>query len=336
MKALVKSQPTRGLWLEDVPMPVIGPHDVLIKVKKASLCGTDLNIYKWGDWASKNVPIGLTIGHEFMGEIVEIGPEVKKYHSGQRVSAEGHLTCGECLLCRSNKRHLCPETRGIGYHAPGAFAEYIAVPEENVFLLPDNIPGDVACFFDAFGNAVHTAFSSPLKDQDVLITGAGPIGIMATAIAKHAGARNIVITDINEYRLNLAKKMGATHAVNVDETALSEVVSDMTLTVGMEMSGSPNALSDLLNYCINGANISLLGVLPPNTIIDWDLVIFKMLTLKGIYGREIFKTWHQMTDLVTSGLDLNPMITHSYKLEEFEKGFSAMFSGDCGKVILEI
>lgn len=336
MKALVKSKSERGLWLEEIPMPHVGDYDVLIKVKQASICGTDLHIYSWDDWAKRTVPVGTTIGHEFTGEIVEVGSKVTKYGPGRRVTAEGHITCGKCRQCRSNQRHLCPETEVIGIHKNGAFAEYVAVPEENVFLLPDHISNVIGSVMDPFGNAVHTAFSAPLKDQDVLITGAGPIGIMAVAVAKHAGARNIAISDINEYRLHLAEKMGATHAINVDEISVSEAVKDLDITVGMEMSGVPSALNDLISNVTNGGHISLLGLLPQNTVINWDDVIFKMLTIKGIYGREIFSTWHRMAEILGEGLPLEPIITHRFKFEEFEKGFDAMFSGDSGKVVLEL
>ncbi len=339
MKALIKKEAQRGLWLGEVPMPTVGPHDVLVKIRKTAICGTDVNIYKWEEWAKKNVPVPLTIGHEFMGEVVEIGSAVKNIQIGDRVSAEGHLTCGYCPPCMMGKKHLCMNVRGIGYHTTGIFAEYASLPEQNIFKLPNFISDDIAAIFDPFGNAVHTALSFPLTTEDVLITGAGPIGIMAAAIAKKAGARNIVVTDVNEYRLDLAKKLGATATVNVAEISLKEFMKkhgiDHGFTVGLEMSGNPRAFNEMLESMRHGGNIALLGILPPGCAIDWDLVIFRMLNIKGIYGREIFSTWYQMTSLIESGLDISPLITHHYSYHEFEKGFEAMLSGQSGKVILD-
>lgn len=338
MKALVKKYPKEGLWLEEVPLPVCNDDEVLIKTLGASLCGTDGHIYKWDDWAKKNVPVPLTIGHEFMGEIAEVGRRVKGLDVGRRVSGDGHITCGVCPPCREGKRHLCMMTIGLGVKRPGCFAEYFTLPADNVFLLPDSVPDDIAAIFDPFGNAVHTALSFPLTGEQVLITGAGPIGMMAAAIAAKSGASTIVITDISDYRLGLAKKMGATHTVNISKQSLTEVMKlakiDYGFTVGMEMSGNPKALADQLQHARPGAHIALLGILPPDCPIDWDLVIFKMLEIKGIYGREIFRTWHQMIHLLDSGLDLSPLITHRFSFDEFEKGFNAMFSGQCGKIVL--
>ncbi|MEC7839420.1 MAG: L-threonine 3-dehydrogenase [Chlamydiota bacterium] len=339
MKAIVKSKAEEGLWLEEVPIPEIGDKDVLVKVRKSAICGTDVHIYKWDAWSQKNVPVPLIIGHEFMGEVVELGKSVTDISVGDRVSAEGHITCGICPNCRTGKKHLCMNTRGIGYHTNGTFAEYAAIPAENIFKLPNFIADDIAAVFDPFGNAVHTALCFPLAAEDVLITGAGPIGIMAAAIAKKAGARNVVVTDVNQYRLDLAHKMGATTVVNVATTNLKKAMESINIehgfTVGLEMSGNRQAFCDMLENMRHGGNIALLGILPPDCTIDWDLVIFKMLNIKGIYGREIFSTWYQMTHLVESGLDISPMITHHYRYEDFEKGFEAIFTGQSGKVILD-
>lgn len=339
MKAIIKKNNAPGLNLEDVPMPKIGPNDVLIKLRKTSICGTDVHIYKWDDWARKTVPTPLTIGHEFMGDVVEIGENVRDIKVGDRVSAEGHLTCEHCPSCKAGKKHLCMNTRGIGYHCTGVFAEFASIPEKNIFKLPHFISDDIAAIFDPFGNAVHTALSFPLTCADVLITGAGPIGIMAAAIAKKAGARNIVITDVNDYRLELAKKMGATTAINVSKQSLKEQMAHLNIehgfTVGLEMSGNGRAFAEMLELMRHGGNIALLGILPPDCLIDWDQVIFKMLNIKGIYGREIFSTWYQMTALIESGLDLSPLITHHFPYQDFEKGFEVMMSGYSGKVILD-
>lgn len=338
MKAIVKSKPERGLWWEEVPNPEMDEHEVLIKVKNTSICGTDVHIYAWDEWAQKNVPTPMVVGHEFMGHVIAVGSRVKHVKVGQRVSGEGHITCGACPLCQTGKKHLCPNTLGVGVHVPGCFAEYLVIPEENVFILPDDIEDEVASIFDPYGNAVHTALQVSLTTEDVLITGAGPIGIMAAAIAKKAGARHIMVTDVNDYRLDLAKQMGATSTVNVSRETVKEAMMKEGIlhgfTVGMEMSGNAGGLNTQLECSQNGAHIALLGILPSSTRIDWDLVIFKMLTLQGIYGREIFKTWNQMVHLLQSGLDLKPLITHRYHASEFEKGFEAMASGKCGKVVL--
>lgn len=341
MKALVKRERAPGIWMQDVPAPKIDDHEVLIKIHKTSICGTDVHIYKWDAWAQKTVPTPMVIGHEFMGEIVELGKSVQGLKIGDRVSGEGHLTCGQCRNCRLGKRHLCPNTRGVGYHTPGCFAEYFKLPAENVFVLPKAISDDLAAIFDPYGNAVHTALSFDLVGEDVLITGAGPIGIMASVIAKHAGARHVVITDINDYRIELAKKLGKgkTTVVNVQKENLKDVMKSLNIeegfTVGLEMSGNPHGFSDLLTHVQMGANVALLGILPPNTLIDWDLVIFKLLVIKGIWGREIFSTWYKMTHMLESGLDIGEIITNKYKIDDFQKGFDAMLSGNCGKVILD-
>ncbi len=338
MKAIIKKNRTPGLWMEDVPVPEINDDEVLIKTRKTSICGTDVHIYKWDAWAQKTVPVPLVIGHEFMGEIAQAGRLVKGLKEGDRVSGEGHLTCGHCPPCRMGKKHICMNTRGLGYHCNGCFAEYFKLPAENVFPLPASVSDDLAAIFDPFGNATHTALSFDLVGEDVLITGAGPIGIMAAAICRKAGARNVVITDVNPYRLDLAAKLGATCPVNVQTTSLTEVMKsigiDYGFTVGLEMSGNPQALSTMLETTRHGANIGLLGILPPGCAIDWDLVIFKMLQIKGIYGREIFSTWYKMTHMLESGLHIEPVITHYFPAESFEKGFEAMLSGHSGKVIL--
>lgn len=339
MKALVKRNRTQGLWLEDVPIPKISENEVLIKTKKASICGTDLHIYKWDAWAQKTIPVPLVVGHEFVGEITQIGSNVTDLKVGDRVCGEGHITCGHCPGCRVEKKHLCTNTLGVGVQRHGCFAEYFNLPAENVFVLPPTIPDDIAAIFDPFGNAVHTALSFDLVGEDVLITGAGPIGMMAAAVARKAGARNVVITDINDFRLGLAGKLGATCIVNIKKTPLKDVLNALGIeygfSIGLEMSGHPEALTNLLEMCRHGSKIALLGILPSDCAIDWDLVIFKMLTIKGIYGREIFSTWYKMTHLIQSGLDLSPIITHHYPLAKFERAFEIAFSGQCGKIILE-
>jgi len=339
MKALVKAKAEPGLWMEDVPVPSVGDHDVLIKVKKSAICGTDIHIHKWDAWAQKNVPVPMVVGHEFVGEIVEIGREVKEYKVGQRVAGEGHITCGHCRNCRTGKKHLCAKTEGVGVHRHGSFAEYFTLPQDNVFVVPDEIDDEIAAIFDPLGNAVHTALSFPLAGEDVLITGAGPIGLMAAAISEHCGARNVVITDVNEHRLELAHKMNIACAINISKVRLEDVMQTLKIfegfDVGLEMSGNPSALNDQLEYCVCGAKIALLGILPPDTIIDWDKVIFKSLVLKGIYGREIYDTWYKMMHLLQGGLDIKSVITHRYPIDDFEKGFNVMMNGDCGKILLE-
>lgn len=339
MKALVKKSKEPGIWMEEVPVPPIKNNEVLIKVLKTSICGTDVHIYKWDAWAQKTIPVPMVVGHEFMGEIVQIGSGVTKFKVGDRVSGEGHITCGVCRNCMQGNRHLCTQTLGVGVNRHGCFAEYFNLPEENVFPLPASVKEEVAAIFDPYGNATHTALSFDLVGEDVLITGAGPIGIMAAAIAKKAGARNVVITDMNDYRLALATKLGATRAVNVQKESLKQVMQEVGVkegfTVGLEMAGHPQALNTLLQECQHGAKIALLGILPPGTLIDWDLVIFKMLTLKGIYGREVFGTWYKMTHMLDSGLNIGDVITHRFPIKDFQKGFDVMLSGQCGKVILD-
>lgn len=339
MKALLKKFPTVGIWMDEAPVPQISDNEVLIKTRKTSICGTDVHIYKWDAWAQKTIPVPMVVGHEFMGEIAEVGRNVKNLKVGQRVCGEGHITCGQCPPCRRGQKHICMHTFGVGVNRHGCFAEYFNLPAENVFVLPDSIPDDVAAIFDPYGNATHTALSFELIGEDVLITGAGPIGIMSAAIAKKAGARNVVITDMNEYRLDLARKMGATAAVNVSNTSLKDVMKSLKIdhgfTVGLEMSGHPQGLNTLLEMMQHGGKLALLGILPPETLIDWDKVIFKMLTLKGIYGREIFATWYKMTHMLESGLDLSPIITHKFHIDDFQKGFDVMLSGKSGKVILD-
>ena len=338
MKALVKKNPTPGIWMEEVPVPTIGDHEVLIKVHKTSICGTDLHIYKWDEWAQKTIPVPLVIGHEFMGEIAQVGKHVAHLKIGERVSGEGHITCHHCPPCKRGQKHLCMNTLGVGVHRHGCFAEYFNLPAENVFVLPSTVKDDLAAIFDPFGNATHTALSFELIGEDVLITGAGPIGIMAAAIAKKAGARHVVITDINEYRLELARKMGGSRAINVSKESLKDTMKELGIhhgfTVGLEMSGHSQGLNHILETAQHGAKVSLLGILPPGTLIDWDLVIFKMLTIKGIYGREIFSTWFKMVHMLESGLNLAPIITHHHKVDDFQKAFDEMLTGNTGKVIL--
>ena len=339
MKALVKTEPKKGLSLESVPEPQTGPSDVLIKISHTGICGTDLHIYKWDDWARKTVPVPLVVGHEFVGEIVEIGADVKDFSVGEIVSGEGHVVCGHCRNCMAGRRHLCNDTAGIGVTRPGAFAEYIALPQTNVWVHKPDIDRDVASIFDPFGNATHSALSFPVLGEDVLVTGAGPIGIMSAAIARHAGARHVVITDVNEYRLNLAKRMGVTRAVNVAQEKLADVQAELGMDegfdVGLEMSGNPSAFNDMLENMCHGGKIAMLGIPEKEMAIDWNTVVFNMLTIKGIYGREMYETWYKMTVMLEGGLDIAPVITHRFGFEEFEKGFETALSGESGKVILE-
>jgi threonine 3-dehydrogenase len=338
MKALVKRHSKPGLWLEDVPEPEIGINDVMIRVDRTGICGTDLHIYKWDEWAQKTIPVPMVVGHEFVGEVVDVGSNVVDFRRGDVVSAEGHVVCGRCRNCLAGRRHLCADTKGIGVNRPGAFAEYISVPMTNVWHHDHGIDRDVASIFDPFGNAVHTALSFPVLGEDVLITGAGPIGIMAAAVVKHSGARYIVITDVNDYRLDLAKRMGATLAVNVKHTSLRDVQKKLGMKegfdVGLEMSGNPAAFRDMIDNMCHGGKIAILGIPPKEIAIDWNKVIFNMLTLKGIYGREMYETWYKMTVMLESGLNIKPVITHTFHYSEFEKGFEAMNSGQSGKVIL--
>ena len=338
MRALVKSKPEPGIWLEQSKKPEIGHNDVLIKVSRTAICGTDIHIYEWDDWAQKTIPVPMVVGHEFSGEIVETGIEVGGYEIGDRVSAEGHVTCGVCRNCRAGRRHLCRSAIGIGVNRPGAFADYISVPAFNIFKLPDEITADMAAILDPFGNATHTALSFDLVGEDVLITGAGPIGIMAVAIARHAGARHVVITDVNDYRLDLARKMGATVALNVTEGSIDQVMSDLGMKegfdVGMEMSGNPTAFRDMLRTMHHGGRVAVLGIPPAEMAVDWNEIIFKGLIIKGIYGREMFETWYKMATMLQSGLDLAPMITHRFPVDDYREAFELMASGQSGKVIL--
>jgi threonine 3-dehydrogenase len=337
MKALVKSKSERGLWLEDVPPPKIGMNDVLIHVGRTGICGTDLHIYKWDDWARKTIPVPMVVGHEFVGEIVEVGSNVKDFFSGQVVSGEGHVVCGHCRNCLAGRRHLCADTKSVGVNRPGAFAEYLALPMTNVWVHA-GIDRDIAAIFDPFGNAVHTALSFDVLGEDVLITGAGPIGIMTAAVVRHAGARYVVITDVNEYRLELARKMGVTLAVNAREKNLRDVQKQLGMKegfdVGLEMSGNPAAFRDMIDNLCHGGKIAMLGIPSEPIAIDWNKVVFNMLTIKGIYGREMYETWYKMTVMLQSGLDISPVITHRLHYTDFEKGFAVMESGQSGKVIL--
>jgi threonine 3-dehydrogenase len=338
VKALVKSRREPGLWLEELETPKIGINDVLVRVLRTGICGTDVHIYKWDEWARKTIPVPMAIGHEFVGRIVEVGSNVADFFPGDIVSGEGHVVCGRCRNCLAGRRHLCAYTKGVGVNRPGAFAEYIALPMTNIWRHRESVPLDVAAIFDPFGNAVHTALSFPVLGEDVLVTGAGPIGIMAAAVAKHAGARFTVITDLNPYRLELARKMGVTRAVNARETSLKEVQKELGMTegfdVGLEMSGNAAAFRDMLSNMSHGAKIAMLGIPSEPVSIDWNTVIFNMLTIKGIYGREMYETWYKMTVMLESGLDIQPVITHRYAYTDFEQGFEAMISGCTGKVVL--
>jgi len=339
MKALVKAEAAPGLTLQRVKKPEVGHNDLLIKIRKTAICGTDIHIWKWDDWARKTIPIGMHVGHEYVGEVVGMGSEVKGYKIGDRVSGEGHITCGYCRNCRAGRVHLCRNTVGVGVNRDGAFAEYLVIPAFNAFKIPDGIPDEIASILDPFGNATHTALSFDLVGEDVLITGAGPIGIMAAAIARHVGARYVVITDVNEYRLELALKMGATRAVNVAGQDLKAVMQELGMSegfdVGLEMSGNPGAFRSMLDTMNHGGKIALLGIPPGDMAIDWNQVIFKGLIIKGIYGREMFETWYKMAAMLQSGLDLSPMITHRFPVEQYAAGFEIMLSGQSGKVILD-
>lgn len=339
MKSLVKAHSEKGIWLQDTPKPEVGHNDLLIKIRKTAICGTDMHIYNWDEWAQNTIPVPMVVGHEYVGEVVGMGEEVAGFKVGDRVSGEGHITCGHCRNCRAGRRHLCRNESGVGVNRPGAFAEYLVIPAFNAFKIPDNISDDLASIFDPFGNAVHTALSFDLVGEDVLITGAGPIGIMAAAVARHVGARHVVITDVNPYRLELAEKMGASRAVNVSNTNLKDVMNELGMSegfdVGMEMSGVPSAFRDMLNNMNNGGKVAMLGIPPQDVAINWNEVIFKGLTIKGIYGREMFETWYKMASLIQSGLDLTPIITHQFSVDDFQKGFDTMGSGESGKVILD-
>lgn len=339
MKSLVKAKREPGIWMEDVPVPEYGVNDVLIKVHKTAICGTDIHIYKWDDWAQATIPVPMTVGHEFYGEIVEIGQEVQGLEIGQRVSGEGHITCGFCRNCRAGKRHLCRNTLGVGVNRPGCFAEYLALPATNVIVLPDNITGEQASILDPLGNATHCALAFDMVGEDVLITGAGPIGIMAVAIAKHIGARHVVITDVNELRLDLARKMGATRAINISKHNLNDVMQELGMLegfdIGLEMSGNPVALNDMMSAMNHGGHVAILGIPPQATAIDWNQVIFKGLVIKGIYGREMYETWYKMIAMLQSGLDISPVMTHHFPVADYQNAFEIMASGQSGKVILD-
>jgi len=339
MKALVKAHSKPGLWLEEVPVPKPGINDVLIRVQKTGICGTDLHIYKWDAWAQKTIPVPMVVGHEFVGEVVEVGSNVSDFHPGDLVSAEGHVVCGRCRNCLAGRRHLCKDTRGIGVDRAGAFAEFISVPMTNVWHHRPDIDRSVASIFDPFGNAVHTALTFDVLGEDVLITGAGPIGIMAAAIVKHAGARFIVVTDVNDYRLKLAKQMGATVALNVKTGSLPDVQQQLGMKegfdVGLEMSGNPQALRDMIDAMCHGGKIAMLGIPSEPIPIDWNKVVFNMLTIKGIYGREMYETWYKMSVMLESGLDIRPVITHRFPFSQFETAFQVALSGQSGKVILD-
>lgn len=339
MKALVKSKPVAGIWLEDVAKPEIGINDVLIRVHYTGICGTDIHIYNWDHWAQKTLKLPLTAGHEFVGAIAEMGSGVRGFHEGQIVSAEGHIVCGLCRNCRAGQRHLCPNTVGIGVNRNGAFAEYISVPATNIWPVSPHIPVENYAIFDPLGNAAHTALSFDLVGEDILITGAGPIGIAAVAMCRHAGARYVVITDVNEYRLELAHKMGATRAVNVAREKIDDVMQSLHMSegfdVGLEMSGNPQAFQTMLATMRAGGKIAMLGIQPENTGIDWDKVVFKGLTIKGIYGREMYETWYKLTAMIESGLDVTPIITHRFSYKDFQEGFEIMRSGQSGKIILD-
>ena len=338
MRALVKARSEPGIWYEDIRRPKIGHNDVLIRVRRTAICGTDIHIYQWDDWAQQTIPVPMAVGHEFYGEIVEVGTEVRGFAEGDRVSAEGHVTCGVCRNCRAGRRHLCANSEGIGVNRPGAFAEYVSVPAFNVFKLPDAISDDMAAILDPLGNAAHTALSFDLVGEDVLITGAGPIGVMAVAIARYCGARHIVITDVNKYRLDLARKLGATVALNVAEGSIDDTMRELGMTegfdVGMEMSGNPSAFRDLVRTMHHGGNVALLGIPPEDMAIDWNQVIFKGLVLKGIYGREMFETWYKMASMLQSGLNIEPVITHRFPIGDYQSAFELMASGQSGKIIL--
>ena len=339
MKALVKAAPEHGLLLQMVPVPEPGPNEVLIKVRKSAICGTDVHIWNWDEWSAKTVPVPMVVGHEFCGQIVDCGPGAQKYKIGTRVSAEGHVVCGACRNCRAGRGQLCRNTEGIGVNRPGSFAEYVCLPEHNVVPIPEDIPDEIAALFDPLGNAVHTALSFDLVGEDVLVTGAGPIGIMGALVAQKVGARKVVITDINPYRLQLAKQMGVQYVVDVSKTSLRDVMGDIGMSegfdVGLEMSGAAPAMRQMIERMNNGGKLALLGIAPTEFAVDWNTVIFNMLEIKGIYGREMFETWYKMIALVQSGLDISGLITHRISIEDYRDGFAAMTSGHSGKVVMD-
>ncbi|MFA5139827.1 MAG: L-threonine 3-dehydrogenase [Elusimicrobiota bacterium] len=339
MKALVKKFAKKGLWMEDVPQPEATETDILIKIRQTAICGTDVHIYQWDEWAQKTIPVPMHVGHEFVGEVVKVGKAVQGFSVGMRVSGEGHIVCGHCRNCRAGLRHLCPNTKGLGVNRPGCFAEYLCIPARNVFPLSDSISDDEASILDPLGNAVHTALSFDLVGEDVLVTGAGPIGIMGAVVARHVGARHVVITDVNEYRLKLAKKLGVKNVVDVRKTTLKDVMKSLGMTegfdVGLEMSGNPSAFTGMIEAMRNGGKIALLGILPPKTEIPWHQVIFKGLYIKGIYGREMYETWYKMSSMLQSGLNVKPIITHRFPVARFKEGFEIMSAGRSGKIILD-
>jgi threonine 3-dehydrogenase len=338
MRTLAKTKREPGIWMAEAPKPQVGPNDVLIRIRKTAICGTDMHIFNWDEWAQKTIPVPMHVGHEYVGTVEAMGAEVRGLRIGQRVSGEGHIVCGHCRNCRAGRRHLCRNTVGVGVNRPGAFADYLVIPAVNAFPIPDDIPDEIAAILDPFGNAAHTALSFDLVGEDVLITGAGPIGIMAAAICRHVGARHVVITDVNDYRLELAKKMGAHRTVNIAREKLADIMPSLNMVegfdVGLEMSGVPAAFRDMLDVMNHGGKIAMLGIPPGDTAIDWTKVIFKGLTIKGIYGREMFETWYKMIALIQGGLDLTPMITHRFDVKDYLEGFKTMGSGKSGKVVL--
>ncbi len=338
MRTLAKNRREPGIWMAEAPKPEVGPNDVLIRIRKTAICGTDMHIYNWDEWAQKTIPVPMHVGHEYVGTVEAMGSEVRGLRIGQRVSGEGHIVCGHCRNCRAGRRHLCRNTVGVGVNRPGAFADYLVIPAVNAFPIPDDIPDEIAAILDPFGNAAHTALSFDLVGEDVLITGAGPIGIMAAAICRHVGARHVVITDVNDYRLDLAKKMGAHRTVNIQREKLADIMPSLNMVegfdVGLEMSGVPAAFRDMLDVMNHGGKIAMLGIPPGDMAIDWTKIIFKGLTLKGIYGREMFETWYKMIALIQGGLDLTPMITHRFDVKDYLEGFRTMGSGKSGKVVL--
>jgi threonine 3-dehydrogenase len=339
MKALVKKEPKPGLWMEEVPVPKIGNNDLLVRIQKTAICGTDLHIYKWDDWSRRTIKTPMVIGHEFVGVVADKGHDVRGFEIFDRVSGEGHIVCGICRSCRAGRRHLCTRAVGIGVNRDGCFAEYLSLPVSNAWHVHPDILSETAAYFDPYGNATHATLSFDLVGEDVLITGAGPIGVMSAAIARHVGARNVVVTDVNDFRLDLAKKMGATRAINVTRTTVAECMKELEMIgfdIGLEMSGNGDAFESMLENMHHGGRIALLGILPRETKIDWDQVIFKGLVVKGIYGREIFETWYKMQTMLQSGLDISSVLTHKFRFENFQEGFDVMLSGNCGKVVLEL
>jgi threonine 3-dehydrogenase len=340
MKALVKSRPVEGIWMaHDAPEPEVGVHDVCIRIRKTAICGTDVHIYDWDEWSRRTIPVPMIVGHEYFGVVEAVGAEVEAFRPGDRVSGEGHITCGFCRNCRAGRRHLCRHAVGVGVNRPGAFAERLVIPADNVYRIPDDVPDEIAAIFDPYGNATHTALSFDLVGEDVLVTGAGPIGIMAAAIARHVGARHVVVTDVNDHRLSLAARMGATRTVNVGREDLRAVMRDLAMKegfdVGLEMSGNGSAFRQMLETMNHGGKIALLGIMPGEQAIDWSQVVFKGLVLKGIYGREMYETWYKMVAMLQSGLDLSPVITHRFPIDRFQEAFDVMRSGRSGKVVLD-